>query len=202
MTKAIAHVNFAASMCQEQAKSGRLFLFEHPARATSWKLDSLCELLEVVGVTSVLGDMCSHGMTQSDSHGRGFVKKTTRFMTNSNHIAKAVGVRCPKNHRHITLVDGRPKAAAIYPEGLCQAICQGYVNHMKDNVQESPVLAHSPQAAEVHENRTWDIDHVTMGGINAVTSGLEEHLELAICEEVGEPFLGSLGRRQRREAES
>jgi len=65
MTKAITHVNFAASMCQERAKSGRLFLFEHPARATSWKLDSLCELLEVDGVTSVLGDMCSHGMTQS-----------------------------------------------------------------------------------------------------------------------------------------
>lgn len=102
--------------------------------------------------------------------------------------SQSYGIRCPKNHRHITLVDGRPKAAVIYHQGLCQAICQGYMDHMEAAVHECPVLLHRSPSGEAHDDRTCDIDHVTIGGINAVFSELEEHLELAICEEVGEPL--------------
>ena len=62
------------------------------------------------------------------------------------------------------------------------------MDHMEAVLQGCPVLAHSSPSGEAHDNRTWDIDHVTIGGSNASTSELEEHLELAICEEVGEPL--------------
>ena len=39
--KAADMVQLAVDMCMEQIKGGRLFVFEHPLAATSWKLESL-----------------------------------------------------------------------------------------------------------------------------------------------------------------
>ncbi len=36
LTDALRHLSFAVSLCVEQAKAGRLFLFEHPVGASSW----------------------------------------------------------------------------------------------------------------------------------------------------------------------
>ena len=35
---AMEHLNFASGLCENQAKAGMLFLFEHPVQAKSWHL--------------------------------------------------------------------------------------------------------------------------------------------------------------------
>jgi hypothetical protein len=125
-TKATAHMNFMATIYKEQLKEGRYFLHEHPAGASSWKLDAIQKIRGSEGVVSVLGDMCAFGMTQRDKNGEGHVKKLTRFMTNAPCLAESLRRSCPGDHRHITLVDGRAKSAEVYPDGLCKAMCAGF----------------------------------------------------------------------------
>ena len=36
-------------------------------------------------------------------------------------------------HRHITLVNGRAKAAEVYPDKLCEQIVIGLIDQMKDD---------------------------------------------------------------------
>ena len=180
MTKAIIHLSFAAAMCEEQHREGRLFLFEHPARTSSWRLDILNDLRNPPGVISVLADMCGHGMGAEDKLGTGAVKKTIRSLANSKFVAAAVGVRCPKNHRHVTLVDGRPKAAGEFPKGLCDAICRGCKDHM--NEVRARTAHHRPPEAEAPPQTSGDTPQI-YGDINLVTMELEENIELAICEE-------------------
>ena len=87
-TKAEAHMNFMATIYKEQLKEGWYFLHEHPAGASSWKLDAIQKIRKSDGVVSVLGDMCAFGMTQRGKQCEGHVKKLTRFMTNAPCLAE------------------------------------------------------------------------------------------------------------------
>ena len=69
--------------------------------------------------------MCAFGMTSADEHGRGYVLKPTTFITNSSHLARKLDKQCNKNHRHVHLMSGRARDAAIYPDQLCNEICKG-----------------------------------------------------------------------------
>ncbi len=44
LAKAIACVNFCVEVAKYQIKMKRLFFFEHPLTASSWRFDSLTEL--------------------------------------------------------------------------------------------------------------------------------------------------------------
>ena len=44
LDQAIAYVDLCVAMCRAQAKAGRFYMFEHPAYASSWKLESLNSL--------------------------------------------------------------------------------------------------------------------------------------------------------------
>ena len=106
---------------------------------------------------------------------------TTRFITNSKSIADTVGVRCPGGHRHIVLVDGRAKVAAIYPEGLCKAICRGYREHragLNDHV-EDVARELSGRPLTTHEADVNDDVLMRPMGENLVVTDLIELLELA-----------------------
>ena len=46
-------------------------------------------------------------------------------MTNSSHLARKPDEQCNNNPRHVHLVNGRAKEAAIYPDRLCNEICEG-----------------------------------------------------------------------------
>jgi hypothetical protein len=46
-------------------------------------------------------------------------------MCTSKLVLEQLGDRCKGDHEHKTLIDGRPKAAAIYPPQLCRAIIRG-----------------------------------------------------------------------------
>ena len=72
-------------------------------------------------------DMFRYGMVAEDKDGVGMVRKTTKIATNAPEIADALSLRCSGGHRHVHLVSGRPKYAAIYPREFCRAIVKGYL---------------------------------------------------------------------------
>eukprot|EP00973_Karenia_brevis_P015466 2115598-Karenia_brevis.AAC.1 len=64
--------------------------------------------------------------------------KPTSFMTNSPCVADELNSRCenygkPKEqwHKHISLTNGRAKAAQVYPKELCRAFCRGISKQKK-----------------------------------------------------------------------
>ena len=113
-----------------QREAGRYFLHEHPAAASSWQEQCVQKLMGKDGVTRVIGDQCRYGLVATDEGRNGPARKSTGFMTNSPCIAKALSKRCmntPQHqvHKHVVLIDGRPRETQVYPKALCQAICQG-----------------------------------------------------------------------------
>ena len=120
------HLRFVAGLYREQMESGRMFLHEHPAAATSWSLAEIQEVGNKKGVHTVVADQCMFGLTTTKKgEARHQRENKTRFMTNSYHIAAALDRRCDGTHQHQALVDGRAQAAARYPPELCRAICCG-----------------------------------------------------------------------------
>ena len=87
---------FCISLCREQESRGRYYLFEQPASASSWDEDCVKQFLsdskEAILST---GHMCRFGMTTPSKDGQVlYVRKLTRWLTNSMHIAKALALKC------------------------------------------------------------------------------------------------------------
>ena len=60
---AVDHLDFPMKMCEIQAKSGRLFAFEHPVQAGPWSLSLVKRLLEYKDVTAVDFDSADRACT-------------------------------------------------------------------------------------------------------------------------------------------
>ena len=117
------HIQFMAEVYLRQIEEGRWFLHEHPAYATSWKLKSMLDLQKCPGVMTTIADQCMYGLLTNSTEGREApARKSTKFMTNSQCLVDELKKRCDRTHQHQPLIGGRAKRAAMYPEGLCQAI--------------------------------------------------------------------------------
>lgn len=68
--KAVAHIDFCMLLYRCQMRNGRHFLHERPWGASSWKLDSVVEILNDEKVWVAQTDMCRFGMT-SHIHEKG-----------------------------------------------------------------------------------------------------------------------------------
>ena len=80
----------------------------------------------------MISHMCRFGMQVRDSVGLAPVKKPTRFMSNSSLILQELDKQCLGCPRHADLQGGgRAAQAAIYPKGLCQAVCRGVRRQLK-----------------------------------------------------------------------
>ena len=83
-------LNFAVEVAEMCLGLGLKFVFEHPATATSWQERELGRLRRRTDVTYVKCDQCRFGL-----HGEhGLHQKPTGFLTNSEQIAAALGLRC------------------------------------------------------------------------------------------------------------
>ena len=96
------------------------------------------ELMEQDDIYVVEGPMCRWGMKRKDASGAGYVRKPTKWMTNSRVLAEILQSECPNKegrawHRHVMLVNGRAKAAQIYPPALVAAILKGIKAQMKED---------------------------------------------------------------------
>ena len=124
-------MKFAVTVAKEQVQDGRHFILEHPAGATSWNRPEMKSLMRLKGVTEVIGDQCMFGLKSRSSSGKERpAKKRTKFLTNILEIKDELGRKCDGRHEHQHLIANRAKAAEVYPEELCRAICRAVVNSM------------------------------------------------------------------------
>ena len=134
--KAVKHVEVVCALYEYQLRQGRHFLHEHPWTAKSWDLPCIKKVMEHPSVEVVQGHMCQFGMTSRVGHQdgpTGPVKKPTGFMTSSWWIRQELGKKCDGSHDHVPLMEGRAAGAAIYPQGLCEAICRGISKQKKED---------------------------------------------------------------------
>ena len=96
-------------------------MHEHPEKSKAWEMPEITELMAHAEVGSVVLDMCAFGMTSTDEQGEAPVKKGTRLMSSSDEVLKRFDRKCSNGgngtqHRHVHLIQGRAKAAQVYPE--------------------------------------------------------------------------------------
>ncbi len=114
-------LDFAVELMALQNAKRRVYIFEHPQGARSWKR---LNLVRLPGHT-VTFDMCMFGLQAPDGL---YMKKSTTFKTNSYEVVDALnGFRCLHKHEH-TRIQGVQRGqrlselAAKYPKGLCQKL--------------------------------------------------------------------------------
>ena len=132
----VGHLYWALDRYEEQMKEGRLFLHEHPAGASSWRLGRVQKLRNTPGVYEVTADLCMFGLNARNAGGgvEGPARKRTRFLTNSWWIAQELNRQCDGSHKHQHLVGGRAKKAAEYTADMCRAICRGLLKEQRSKV--------------------------------------------------------------------
>ena len=165
--EAVAFVELCVEMCKVQMKAGRMFVFEHPAYASSWQIPGLKELREHGEVEDCILHMCQHGMTAIDEDGVGPVYKPTRILTNSGAIAEKVSKTCQGCPRHVRLEGGkRCRQAQEWPPGLVDAILDGLVlENMYRGEVESVLYSVTSDMCDAQEQEVQE----TMIGVDDVT---------------------------------
>ncbi len=128
LEQALEHVRFSVELCMMQHTAGRLFVFEHPAGASSWESRLLKELHSREGVMRVNFDFCMAGMMTGNKPGDGKrlypVKKRTGLLTNSNAVYTLFRqVQCSGLHQHHDIL-GRTSECQKYPEKFSKLICE------------------------------------------------------------------------------
>ena len=73
--------------CKRPIERGQYFLHELPQSASSWYEEEVKELQEAEGVYCVEGPMCRWHMKSEGAQGEGYVRKQTKWLTNSKVLA-------------------------------------------------------------------------------------------------------------------
>ena len=142
-TASIVHLDFVASLYEEQADGGRYFLHEHPLNATSWEVPSISRVLRRGDVERVHGDQCQYGASVRHGPLKGSpVKKPTGFMTNAPRVARALETRCTGvdgscsrvgGGSHVLCSSRVAREAALYPRELCRAVLKGIRDQLRED---------------------------------------------------------------------
>ncbi|CAK8995863.1 Retrovirus-related Pol polyprotein from transposon TNT 1-94 [Durusdinium trenchii] len=142
----LTHLRVACKSYLKQMNEGRIFLHEHPKGASSWKEPEMQTLINDPRVIQVEGPMCRWGMKATDQQGEGFVRKETRYLTNSVAIAAALSGQCNGGHRHVHLVNGRARQAQKYPPRMVAAILRAIRQelHWRGELNELSVEGSGP----------------------------------------------------------
>ena len=162
-------MRFIVEVYWEQVNHGRWFLHEHPVGASSSLMEEVKTLQNAAGVCTTVADQCQYGLkTRGGGGGAGSMpaRKRTKFMTNSSEIANELSWKCPKDHLHQALVGGRAHKSAIYPEGLCEAICRGLKREIRRSKMNVRVLTTVNSTDKVGTDTSKDrgIAHEEDGG--------------------------------------
>ena len=73
-----------------------------------------------------IADLCAYGLTTTNKKGKKVpARKKTKFLSSSREVLKKLDKRCDGKHEHGHFVDGKARAAALYPPELCRAIILG-----------------------------------------------------------------------------
>ena len=84
------HLAFAVTPCLAQFQGGRYVVLEHPQMAKSWETRLMGLLMRLPGVGVIQFDFCMAGMEGEDELYRAPVRKTTKNIMNSEHLAETL----------------------------------------------------------------------------------------------------------------
>ncbi|CAK0904033.1 unnamed protein product, partial [Prorocentrum cordatum] len=141
------YLTTAVGFYWRQHRAGRYFLHEHPAGADSWKEDCIVRLRSEPGVYTVEGPMCCYDMKPESFEkvsGERHVLMQTRWMTNSEELAKALDRWCANRtggpyNVHMQVVGGAAKQTAAYPARLVRTILRALKEQMRRDRDASAV---------------------------------------------------------------
>ena len=95
-------------------------------------MPEMVEFLLRPEVDSTVLHMCAFGLCGRDEVGEAPIRKATRVMSSAEEVIKRISVRCSnetcdasQHHRHVHLIQGRAKAAQVYPRLFGIRVCQG-----------------------------------------------------------------------------
>eukprot|EP00435_Cladocopium_sp_Y103_P058695 s693_g20.t1 len=117
-----------------QHHAERLFCFEHPARATSWKTTVLKEKLKLAGTYEVCFDQCAVGLVSPLGQP---MQKKTRLWTNSPGIVEIFQQKqcsCQVEHRRIEGSEcgyKLSKWAQKYPDKMVKCLLEGAMKDLR-----------------------------------------------------------------------
>ena len=187
----VHHVEVSAEVCWWQHLRGKYFAFEHPRTSRAWKEKSMERLILEPGVYVCYLDMCAYGMKVGKAPNR----KPTMWITNSWYIAQELQRRCSKDHQHEALMGGKAALAAVYPEGLCQAIVRGLKRQLRSQRGGRKACPEELQEVFVGDG-SMDVENVEDAerGEEAEDGDLEELLDQEI-EETQDQRVRQEGRR-------
>ena len=75
--------------------------------------------------------MCAYDMKVLDKSVNECIYKPTQFLTNSPLVVARLERKCDRNHLHARMQGKRTDQAAIYPNKLIDAICEGIHDQIK-----------------------------------------------------------------------
>ena len=120
-----------------QVDTGRYFLHEHPAAASSLKEEPIEDVLAHEDVECVVGDRCQYSQEDNDGNP---VKKPTKFLSNCPEVLRSLSRRCKGQGgncsrfgggTHVPAAGSVTAGTAIYTFALCKAILEGFRNQMR-----------------------------------------------------------------------
>ena len=160
-------LRFATKVARTVMAYGGKFLLENPLTSKAWQEKFLHELMMDEQVILVAADQCMYGLR---SQAQVPQKKPTGFITNSDEIAKELGLRCDGDHQHEPVLGSdqgglRSQQTQVYPNKLVDAILRGYRKEMKLQNHEK---IHWTQLEELqrgevqHHGRQQDLQHEAM----------------------------------------
>ena len=173
LEEGIDHMGYACALYSKQAKSGRYFIHEQPATASSWDLPCVQRVAAMKGVQVVRFDQCMFGLTTPNG---GKAKKPMRVMTNSPAVAEALSVRCDGSHEHEHSVKGLARCAQGYPRKLVEIMCDAMAMQVFLD-KHSPDLRNKEPICEVNQAQFVDSISGEALDTNMVQAARQEEIE-------------------------
>ena len=131
--KGMVFLDHSMNCAWAQLRRGNKFIFEHPARASSWQQPSVQALRSRGDVYTADFDLCMLGLV-SKVH-RVPQRKRTRIMTNCRATAESfLQYQCCSNHEHQEIIGSeggvrRSTWAQVYPGPMVAHLCRCVLNH-------------------------------------------------------------------------
>ena len=103
-----------------QHQTGRKFLFEHPACASSWSTQMVSLVTGLEGVMLITVDLCTLGMADEDE--RSHCRMTT-IVTNDSVVADAFRpYRCARDHNYASAGSRHSRGAQEHDRLFCEVL--------------------------------------------------------------------------------
>ena len=127
MKQALVYIFHSMQAAKIQISRNRFFMFEHPQKASSWRLPMVEEVASMPGVQIISFDMCACGMVSPLGEP---IRKRTKLMTNHPGLATEISkYQCCKKHKHRAIEGSElghslSKWAQVYPDGLVTVLAK------------------------------------------------------------------------------